>query len=73
MTAETYERVMSDPDPSNRIALGCNDCDEYLTQRQLNEDPGADYQWMDLGDDGVVCPKCAAEYDRIDGVEDEDK
>jgi hypothetical protein len=58
MTAETYERVMSAPDPGDRLAYGCNNCDAYLTPRQLEENPALEHDWEDLGDDGVVCPDC---------------
>lgn len=62
MTEEIYERVMGNPDPRDRVCLGCNDCDEYLSLRQLDENAGADFDWIDLGDSGVLCPKCGAEY-----------
>lgn len=61
MKLETYERVMSAPDPRDRMGLGCNDCDTYVTPRQLDADPGIAFDWSDIGDDGVLCPACSAE------------
>ncbi len=59
MTTETYERVNSAEDPMDRIGMGCEECDAYLTLRQCEEDHLAANAWEDLGDDGVLCPACA--------------
>lgn len=61
MKRETYDAAMSAPDPRDRVAIGCNDCDAYLTVRQCDARKALWLDWQDLGDDGALCPKCARE------------
>lgn len=74
MTRETYERVQSSADPMDRVEIGCNECDTYISVRQADEDPLCYLGWHDLGDDGVLCPVCgsnAREEEPREGVGDD--
>lgn len=61
MTRAGYEAAQSHPDPLERVSIGCNECDTYISVRQAEEDPLGYMDWEDLGDDGVLCPACASE------------